>query len=205
MGKLELFLLGSPRVQRDGTSIQVDTRKAIALLAYLAVSGEGHRRDALAALLWPDSDERGGRAALRRTFSTANKALAREGLEIRRESVGLHQDHDIWIDLVEFRARLDECLEHPHHYAEVCRECQAPLSEAVGLYRGDFLAGFTLRDSPAFDDWQFLQTENLRRELAGALERLGDATLPRELTNPLSNVVGAGCPWTRWTRPRTAG
>ena len=40
------------------------------------------------------------------------------------------------------------------------------------LHRGDFLAGFTLRDSPEFDEWQFFQAETLRQELASALERL---------------------------------
>ena len=34
------------------------------------------------------------------------------------------------------------------------------------------MAGFGLRDSPEFDDWQFFQGETLRRELASALERL---------------------------------
>jgi tetratricopeptide (TPR) repeat protein len=40
------------------------------------------------------------------------------------------------------------------------------------LYRGDFLAGFTLKDSAAFDEWQFFESENLRRALADVLERL---------------------------------
>ncbi|MGE5221553.1 MAG: tetratricopeptide repeat protein, partial [Omnitrophica WOR_2 bacterium] len=38
--------------------------------------------------------------------------------------------------------------------------------------RDDFLAGFTLRDSSEFDEWQFFQTESLRRELADSLEKL---------------------------------
>ncbi|UCC64726.1 MAG: protein kinase, partial [Anaerolineae bacterium] len=46
------------------------------------------------------------------------------------------------------------------------------LAEAVELYRGDFLAGFTFRDSPDFDDWQSFETERLRQELEGALGRL---------------------------------
>ena len=54
----------------------------------------------------------------------------------------------------------------------MCAECLPPLTEAVELYRDDFMAGFGLRDSAAFDDWQFFQSESLRRELAGALERL---------------------------------
>ena len=34
------------------------------------------------------------------------------------------------------------------------------------------MAGFTLKDSVNFDDWQFFQSEDLRLELAGTLERL---------------------------------
>ena len=34
------------------------------------------------------------------------------------------------------------------------------------------MAGFSLRDSAAFDDWQFFETDRLRRLLAGVLERL---------------------------------
>jgi len=48
------------------------------------------------------------------------------------------------------------------------------LEEAAVLYRGDFLDGFTLRDSPAFDDWQLSQSEALRRRLGEALAELAD-------------------------------
>ncbi len=36
MSRLALSLLGPPRIERDGMFIDVDTRKAIALIAYLA-------------------------------------------------------------------------------------------------------------------------------------------------------------------------
>jgi DNA-binding SARP family transcriptional activator len=74
-----------------------------------------------------------------------------------------------------FRQLLAVAETHDHATTEVCPDCLAALEEAVELYHGDFMAGFTLRDSPAFDEWQFFQTEALRGELAGALERLGDA------------------------------
>ena len=179
MPGLELFLLGSPRIDRDGVPIQLDTRKAIALLAYLAVTGESHRRDTLATLLWSDSDQIRARAALRRTLSALNKALAWEGLKVDRETVGLDMAADLSIDLAQFRSRLGECLAHPHASADVCDTCPTLLTEAAGLYRGDFMAGFTLRDSPTFDDWQFSQTDTLRRELAGALERLVRFRIPQ--------------------------
>ena len=47
-----------------------------------------------------------------------------------------------------------------------------PSSEAVALFSGDFLEGFSLRDSPEFDDWQIREAGALERELASALRRL---------------------------------
>jgi DNA-binding SARP family transcriptional activator len=166
-----LLLLGSPRITRDGEPVEVDTRKAIALLAYLAVTHERHSRDALAALLWPDYGQTRARAALRRTLSVLNKALAGDWLDVDREHIGL-KPNSFSVDVDHFHSRLAECRTHDHLEADVCQACLPLLTEAVTLYRDDFMVGFTLRDSPQFDDWQFLQAESLRRELAGALERL---------------------------------
>ena len=44
--------------------------------------------------------------------------------------------------------------------------------EAVGLYRGDLLEGFALRDSADFDHWQTAEGQSLRRELGTGLERV---------------------------------
>ena len=51
---LSIALIGSPVIEREGRPLAVDTRKATALLAYLAVEGGTHNRDSLASLLWPD-------------------------------------------------------------------------------------------------------------------------------------------------------
>jgi DNA-binding SARP family transcriptional activator len=50
---LALSFLGLPRITRDGETVVVDRSKAVALLGYLALTGQQHTRDALAALLWP--------------------------------------------------------------------------------------------------------------------------------------------------------
>lgn len=172
MPQLTLYLLGSPRLERDGQPVEVDTRKAIALMAYLAVTRQSHSRDALAALLWPDYDQTHARGALRRTLSALNKALAGEWLDVDRETIGLQAEANIWLDVAEFQRRLAACRSHPHPADAICPNCLPPLTEAVTLYRDDFLAGFTLRDSPDFDEWQYFQSESMRRELAGALENL---------------------------------
>lgn len=177
MSSLTFSLFGPPRIERDRAPITVDTRKAIALLAYLAVTRQPHRRDALAALLWPEYDQPHARATLRRTLSALNKALGGEYLTIERETIGLHAGAEFHLDVDEFHRHLAACETHGHSTKDVCAACVEPLSAAASVYRDDFMVGFSLRDSPAFDDWQFFQREALRRELASALERLTRAQI----------------------------
>ncbi len=169
---LRLLFLGSPRIERDGTPAETDTRKAVALAAYLAVTGQAQRRETLAALLWPEYNQERACANLRRTLWSLNKAVGSEWLAVDQDAIGLRRGPGFWLDVEAFQSNLAECRTHPHTKSDACPACVPPLSAAVELYRGDLLAGFTLRDSPAFDDWQFFQAESLRRELGWALERL---------------------------------
>ncbi len=179
MANLKIYLFGAPNLERDGASLQVDTRKAIALLAYLVVTGEAQTRDALATLLWPEYDQRRSRAALRRTLSTLHTTLGEGFLEIGREIIRVVTEPQPWCDVVEFRRLTAASAAHEHPANEICPPCQRLLGQAAALYRDDFMAGFTLRDSQIFDDWQFFQSDNLRQELSGALEKLavGQSTL----------------------------
>ena len=172
MSTLKLFLLGSPRFERDGVPLQFDTRKNVALVAYLAVTGQTHSRESLITLLWPELEPSRARAGLRRNLSTLKKTLGEEWLVVDRETVGTDPDADLWLDVEEFRELARAWQAHGHPESELCPQCLPALAEAVELYQGDFLAGFTLPDSVTFDDWQFFQTEGLRQELAAALERL---------------------------------
>lgn len=172
MPQTTICLLGAPRIEHEGAPVEVDTRKATALVAYLAVTRRRHTRDALAGLLWPEYNQTRARAALRRTLSSLSKARAEGWLEADRETVGLDYWGGIWVDVDRFHDLVAGCRTHGHAETEVCPDCLPPLSEAAALYRDDFMAGFGLRDSAAFDDWQFFQSESLRRELAGALEKL---------------------------------
>lgn len=171
-----LLLLGLPRIERAGEPVEVDTRKALALLAYLAVTRQRHGRDVLATLLWPEYDQTHARGALRRTLSVLNSALASPCLSIERDSVALTVDAGatpcLSVDVEHFHALLRESTTHGHDPSDVCARCLPLLDEAVILYRDDFMAGFSLRDSPDFDEWQLFQAQSLRRECAATLERL---------------------------------
>lgn len=172
MSHVYLRLFGTPRIERDGSLVVVDTRKATALLAYLALTRQQQSRDTLAALLWPEYDQSHARATLRRTLSALNKALPASCLSIDRETISLESTSGLRIDVDEFHRALAACKTHGHVATDVCEACIPLLHEAVGISSGDFLSGFSLRDSPTFENWQFFQAESLRRELGSALERL---------------------------------
>src|SRR5690606_40408245 len=81
---LRLHFLGSPRIERDGRFVETDTRKAVALLAYLALTRSYQTREVLAALLWPEMNEERARAGLRRTLSALRAAVGDEALYVTR-------------------------------------------------------------------------------------------------------------------------
>jgi DNA-binding SARP family transcriptional activator/Tfp pilus assembly protein PilF len=158
-----MALLGAPRVEVDGQPLAVDTRKATALLAFLALTGHAHARALLAELLWPDSDPDRSRSALRRTLSTLRGALGEERLRSDRLTVSLDLE-GAYFDVTEFR----RVAADGHAGVEA-------LAGALALHRGALLEGFSLRDSVEFEDWQRDTAEALSRERASALDRLADA------------------------------
>ena len=155
MPELTVLLLGAPAIAVGRRPVQTDTRKATALLAYLAVSAQPQRRASLAALFWPEADDAKARGALRRTLSVLRAALGDRWLAAEGETISL-DPKDVRVDVRSFR--------------EAIRAGE--LAEAAALYRGEFLAGFSLRDSPAFDDWQAAQSDALRAEYAEVLAKL---------------------------------
>ena len=181
MPGLKIFLLGPPRIECDGAPVSVRRRKAVALLAYLAVTGQGYSRDALATLLWPEHDQQRARANLRVALATLNRAIGEGWLQVDRENIQLDAradqppDSTLWLDVSAFRHHVAVCRAHNDPLEETCPSCLSSLAEAVGIYRDHFLAGFTLRDSPAFDEWQFFESESMRSELVYAIERLARA------------------------------
>ena len=180
MPTLSIHLFGAPRIERDGMTVAVERRKSLALLAYLAVTRQPHGRDALATLLWPDFDAERARAALRRILVDLNATLGKGWIEAEGDQIAFRAEPGLQVDVERFHAVLAQVAAHSHPPHRLCDACLANLAEAAGFYTGDFLAGFTLEDAVGFDDWQTFQTESLRLELAGALERLAQGLAGRQ-------------------------
>jgi len=154
---LNVALLGPPRIEHDGQPVHFDTRKAIALLALVSMAEQPLSRDRLALMLWPDSDDERARGALRRTVSVTAAGVG-DALVVNRATIALDESKAS-VDAVKFRR------------FTAAGDVES-LGHACALYRGDFLTGFAVRDSPDFDDWQNSTADDLRRRLSTALETL---------------------------------
>lgn len=177
MGHLAIFALGPLRVELDGQPLRTSRHKALALLVYLAMQTEKQKREVLAAFLWPEYGQKKAYAYLRRTIWELHSLLGEGWLDADREKLGLYSNADIFLDIKQFQDHIADFSQHKHSKSIVCPHCVANLHKATLLYRGDFLSGFSLRDSASFDDWLFFQQEALRREYARALEKLANLLL----------------------------
>ena len=168
---VKLYFFGAPLIQRSGSYVFVDRQKAIALLAYLLLTGHKHRRDVLANLLWPDLDQARARAGLRRVLRTLRAAIGSAPVVADHETVGLRVRDSLWADVTDFQQRLANVRVYGAA-GGVDPTGQLLLEEAVALYRADLLAGFNLRDAPDFENWLCIEREALRRAVTSALEML---------------------------------
>ena len=114
--KLSIFLLGMPRVERDGELLPITRRKSLGILCFLARNRRAYSREVLATLLWPNQDTSSSLANLRRLLSRLRAEIGPEWLCIDRHQVQLNprlcdgsdQGGRLWVDLSEFEALIDK-------------------------------------------------------------------------------------------------
>ncbi|NIO72251.1 MAG: tetratricopeptide repeat protein, partial [Anaerolineae bacterium] len=171
MAHLLLSLLGPFQVTLDGEPVtSFESDKVRALLAYLAVEADRpHHREVLAGLLWPDWPDRAARTNLRNALANLRKAIGdRQAtppfLLITRETIQFNTASDYWLDVTAFTEMVEADKTHPSAIDQ--------LEQAVALYRGSFLEGFSVGDSPAFEEWALFTRERLARQMSAVLHRL---------------------------------
>lgn len=146
---LKIYLLGQFKLQADSLPIELPSRPAQSLLAYLVLnSGVAQRREKLASLQWPDTTESNARSYLRQALWRIRKALesgslaAESYLQISDISVTFDIQSDYWLDT--------DCF--------LKKEYQQPIDaliETVRLYRGELLPGF-------YDPWVILERDRVQ-------------------------------------------
>ena len=177
MTHLSLSLFGSFQVTLAGQPVkEFKSNKVRALLAYLAVeSDRPHQRETLAGLLWPDWPNREALSNLRYALSNLRNVIGDRTAEppfliISRESIQFNTASDYNIDVEDFvhGLKLDKQYQTSKKQLEQGEN-------ALALYRGNFLEGFSLGDSIQFEEWTLLTRERLARQALSALHILTDA------------------------------
>ncbi|HEX9118696.1 MAG TPA: BTAD domain-containing putative transcriptional regulator, partial [Anaerolineae bacterium] len=141
---VELCFLGVPQIRKDGQTVEIKSAKAIALLAYLAVTDRPQPRERIMALLWGESAEEAARKNLRNTLWTIRRELGDELVASGDDRLGLARS--TWTDVRSF--------------AEAASQVSSDgLATVMGLYRGPLLDGVKLVEAPDFEVWTTTERE----------------------------------------------
>lgn len=159
---LTVRLFGTPQILVDAAAIVPTRRKARALVYYLAAHPLPVTREHLLAFLWPDSDRASGQQTLRATLYSLRKSLSDA---IVADEAGLSLAPDAAVD----SRRLEAALLHPAAGGDAAQQA------ALELYRGEFLAEFSLPDNDEFESWVTAERERFRRLVVRGWTSLGEA------------------------------
>jgi DNA-binding SARP family transcriptional activator len=185
--RLRLSLLGAAEAALDGRPIVFRTKKALALLAYLALDPGPHPRERLANLLWPQADVIDARASLRTALNYLRQGLgpsANSVIMATRESLGVRRGAPVELDV---RDLTDA--------QQLARRSQGKgrIEAAIAQYKGPFLAGMLLPDAPDFEAWIETQRAYWRGVQSELLDRLATHQIGE------SDPAAAICTLERWT------
>ncbi len=171
---LAVRLLGPLTIQRNGASIAgLRSRKALALFVYLVATEKPVTRAKLVDLIWPDQDEKRGRANLSWALNHLKKHIP-GCISAERHTIQFTPSDSIAIDIHTLQLAL-------------ATSDRARLETAAQRIQGDFLEGFTLDNSPDFELWVIAERERCRQLAVQAVvslidqhERQGDlaSTIP---------------------------
>lgn len=164
MNSVKLTLLGSFRLEIDGSEIRFPTRKTVSLFAYLALhQGEILTRSRLAGLLWPDVPEERARRNLSTTLWRLKKTIQfGPGIDLSTGgSVTLRCD-GAEVDILRFRSLLELAKSGEAH-----GRLEA-LKRAQSTYHGELLEGLD-------EEWCEDERRHLRSQYGWLLRALVQA------------------------------
>ena len=158
-----LCLLGTLALDAPGAAAVLRTRKAVALLAFLALQPERRaRREQLAHMFWSRVDGEAARTSLRQLLAGLRKGEAGDLIEAEGDWLALAPD--LQVDAIAFESA-------------AARADVAGAAEAVALYRGALLGDGLAVDSAEFDAWLDQERARLCRLAVTAMERLAAAAI----------------------------
>lgn len=160
-------LLGPVSLYKAGQPLnQFRSQKEVALLIYLAHTGQAQTREFIAELLWADRTTEQSLSNLRTALTRLRKQVG-DALVVSRKTVALTPGSQQQVDAV--------CLlQTLAHIGQVDTAAQADaLQNALDTYHGPFLADFTLPAAPQFDAWVLATRATIHQQVITAYAKLG--------------------------------
>ena len=140
--------------------------KAQALLSYAVLSRRTLQRHEIGGLFWGSSTEERARTSLRVAIRRMNEQGLGPFLNPTRTNLSFQYHENYRCDVEAFEQLMATANSDESQIDMIV------LRQAVDLYRGDFLHGFLLNDSPDFDMWLLGQRERLRQMALVGLDTL---------------------------------
>lgn len=184
MPAILLSMMGPFQVLLEQKVVAFKTSKARALLAYLAVEADRvHSREAVIGLLWPNSSPRTALGNLRHELSALRQSLGDATrtpplFNITRDTIQFNTASDHKLDVTAFEQHMAACRQIASgagdwlHSPTDRQAMVKTLQDAIQLYRGSFLEGFTPSGSELFEEWMLVKREYFAREMQFALQSL---------------------------------
>ena len=158
-GVLKIYTLGDFRILHDGKPVEsLRSRKAQAMMVYLASTSKSHSREVLADLFWSESSQARAMSNLRDAVHALRTHLE-PFVDITRYSIAVNPESEVWIDVSELDAALALAWESGDI---ITVETAKKIEVALKLYQKDFLEGFYLRGARGFEEWQVVERERIR-------------------------------------------
>ncbi len=172
MSILKIYLFGKFTIEdKHGTPARLEPQKAKELLAFLlAYRDRPHPRESLAALLWGDVPTARSKKNLRQCLWILQNTLSALLLEndprfllVEDEWVQVNPQAQYWLDMAEFERTYTQV--HSLMAEEMSEVEAGCVHEAVGLYKGCFLAGW-------YQEWCIFESERLSLMCLAMLNKL---------------------------------
>jgi PAS domain S-box-containing protein len=150
---LKIWTLGGLSIRHHGEPVARLAADEKALLVYLACTGQPCPREALAELLSREGSQESAPHSLDLALAGLRKRVG-DSLVVTPKTIALNPEAGLWLDIAELQATLGA----------------GKTKQAVELYRGPFLEGFSSFGAAAFDNWLAERREQLHGTMVDALQ-----------------------------------
>lgn len=179
MGLLHLEVLGPIRITHAGKPVLFPTRKAEALLIYLALHRGVQSRKQLAMRFWPGHDTSRVLGSLRSTLVRLRQALGEheEGLDhlkVTPDTLTLLQDESLCLD-IQLVERAWQRMARFSSSQALAHDEQQVIEEALALVRGPFAENLPLQELPELEEWTHSQRLYWQHRAVDLADRLSQS------------------------------